>query len=74
MPQCVQLAEIKDITRVLSDGEHLPRWMKISSVRECKNQVYASFHKTTNEEVEQIFNSCGFKLNTLPYVRTSTTM
>ena len=52
----------KDITlRVLSDGEHVPRWMKMPSVRECKNQVYASFHKTTNEEVGQIFSSCGFK-------------
>ena len=56
----------KDITRVLSNSEHVPRWMKMSSVRECcvqgcKNQVYASFHKTTNEEVEQIFSSCGLK-------------
>ena len=65
----------KDITlRVLSDGEHVPRWMKMSSVRECcvqgcKNQVYASFHKTTNEEVEQIFSSCGLKAKhtTVPY-------
>ena len=63
----------KDITRVLSNSEHVPRWMKMSSVRECcvqgcKNQVYASFHKITNKEVEQISALVGLKLNTLPYL------
>ena len=44
----------------------------MSSMREfaqgCKNEVYASFHRTTNKEVEQISALVGLKLNRLPYL------
>ena len=56
----------KDITRVLSNREHIPRWKKSLSVRECcvhgcENRVYASLHKSTSEDIEQIFSSCGLE-------------
>ena len=56
----------KDITRVLSDSSHVPRWTKLSSekeccVQECTSNVFASFQKTTSVEMEQVFNSVGLK-------------
>ena len=61
----------KDITRVLSDSSHVPRWTKSSSERECcvqmcAGKVYASYHKTDSVKAEELFHSCGLVCSTPP--------
>ncbi len=46
----------KDITRVLVNSNHVPRWSKTSNkrecyIKECKNIVLASLHKATTENL-----------------------
>ena len=58
----------KDITRVLANSSHIPRWTKLRPgreccVQECSKNVFASLHKTTSDEVRQIFDSGGLKFN-----------
>ena len=58
----------KDITRVLANSSHVPRWTKLRPgreccVQECSKNVFASLHKTTSDEVRQIFDSGGLKFN-----------
>ena len=60
----------KDITRVLANSSHVPRWTKLRPgreccVQECSKNVFASLHKTTSDEVRQIFDSGGLKFNSL---------
>ena len=58
----------KDITRVLANSSHVPRWTKLHPgreccVQECSKNVFASLHKITSDEVRQIFDSGGLKFN-----------
>ena len=60
----------KDITRVLSDSSHVPRWKKSSSERECcvqmcVSEVFASFHNITDsDKIKGVFHSCGLVCST----------
>ena len=59
----------KDITRVMSNTDHVPRWAKTPaekycSVVECKDTVFSALHKTSSQEIEQLFISCGLRSTT----------
>ena len=51
----------KDITRVLANRSHVPRWTNLRPgreccVQECSKNVFVSLHKITSDEVRQIFD------------------
>ena len=59
----------KDITRVMSNADHVPRWAKTPAekyccVVECKDTVFSALHKTSSQEIEQLFISCGLRSTT----------
>ena len=59
----------KDITRVMSNADHVPRWTKTPAekyccVVECKDTVFSALHKTSSQEIEQLFISCGLRSTT----------
>ncbi len=52
----------KDIARVLSNSGHVPRWSKPCnkgecSINRCKNAVFVSLHKATNEDIIKVLQA-----------------
>ncbi len=63
----------KDITRVLVDSNHVPRWSKTCHkreccIKECKNIVFVSLHKTTTEDLDKVLQALALEssISTLP--------